>query len=78
MLPGKPKWRMSAPSPELRELRVGPVGLALQDVDKWTRTQLIKAVRPAFDAHVQGSTVRFTAACWSVSTRVSSGSVATK
>jgi ubiquinone/menaquinone biosynthesis C-methylase UbiE len=58
--------------------RLGPVGLALQDVDEWTRTQVIKTVRPAFDAYVQGSEVRFTAACWMVSAEVSSAVVTPK
>jgi SAM-dependent methyltransferase len=51
---------------------LGPVGLALQDLDERTRTQVIKAVRPAFDAYVQGAEVRFTAACWMVSASVRS------
>jgi hypothetical protein len=54
--------------------RLGPVGLALQEADERTRTQVIQAVRPAFDAYVQGSEVRFTAACWVVSARGASGS----
>ncbi len=58
--------------------RLGPVGLALQDVDESTRTQVVKTVRPSFDAYVQGSKVRFTAACWVVSARLSSASVARK
>jgi SAM-dependent methyltransferase len=52
--------------------RLGPVGLALQDVDEQTRTQVIEAVRPAFDAYVHGGEVRFNAACWMVSARVPS------
>jgi ubiquinone/menaquinone biosynthesis C-methylase UbiE len=52
--------------------RLGPVGLALQDVDGRTRTQVIKTVRPAFDAYVHGAQVRFTAACWMVSASVPS------
>jgi hypothetical protein len=56
--------------------RLGPVGLALQEADERTRTQVIQAVRPAFDAYVQGSEVRFTAACWVVSARRASGPVA--
>jgi SAM-dependent methyltransferase len=50
--------------------RLGPVGMALQDVDEPTRTQVIRTMRPAFDAYIHGAEVRFTAACWSVSARV--------
>jgi hypothetical protein len=56
--------------------RLGPVGLALQDVDERTRTQVIETMRPAFDAYVHGAEVRFTAACWMVSAKVPSSSVA--
>jgi SAM-dependent methyltransferase len=70
----------SLPEADLTEYltRLGPVGLALQNVDEWTRTQVIQTVRPAFDSYVQGSKVRFTAACWLVSARASPGSVAAK
>jgi SAM-dependent methyltransferase len=62
------------PEKDLNEYltRLGPVGLALQDVDERTRTQVIETVRPAFDAYVDGTEVRFTAACWMVSARVPS------
>jgi SAM-dependent methyltransferase len=50
--------------------RLGPVGLMLQDADERTRAQVIDAVRPAFDRYVQGTDVRFTAACWMVGARV--------
>jgi SAM-dependent methyltransferase len=49
--------------------RFGPVGMALQNADERTRTQVIEAVRPAFDRYVHGDEVRFTAACWMVSAR---------
>src|SRR5580765_3153474 len=49
--------------------RLGPVGLALQDADDWTRAKVIDAIRPAFDPCVHGSEVRFAAACWVVSAR---------
>ena len=54
------------PEPELVGYftRLGPVGLALQQADETTRTRVIEAVRPAFDAYVQQGEVRFTAACW--------------
>jgi SAM-dependent methyltransferase len=46
--------------------RLGPVGLALGDVDDQTRAKVIDAVRPAFDPFIHGADVRFTAACWLV------------
>ncbi len=53
--------------------RLGPVGLALQEIDHRTREevieQLINVVRPAFDQYVSGPEVRFTAACWMVAAR---------
>jgi ubiquinone/menaquinone biosynthesis C-methylase UbiE len=51
--------------------RLGPVGLTLQGEDERTRTQVIEAVRPAFDPFVHGTDVRYTAACWMVSARAS-------
>ncbi len=46
---------------------LGPVGRALQESDEPTRARLIEAIRPAFDAFVTAETVRFTAACWTIS-----------
>ena len=46
--------------------RLGPVGLALQDVDDRLRAKVIKTVRAAFDPYVHGEEVCFTAACWMV------------
>jgi SAM-dependent methyltransferase len=51
--------------------RLGPLGLALQGEDERTRAQVIDAVRPAFDSFVRGAEVRYTAACWMVTARVS-------
>jgi SAM-dependent methyltransferase len=48
---------------------LGPVGSILRDADDRTRTQVIDAVRPAFDPYVYGADVRFTAACWMVGAR---------
>ncbi|MCX5053294.1 MULTISPECIES: class I SAM-dependent methyltransferase [unclassified Streptomyces] len=56
--------------------RLGPVGLALREVDKRTREQVLETVRAAFDTFVQGPEVRFTAACWLVGARASSASSA--
>ncbi|MGW2566406.1 class I SAM-dependent methyltransferase [Streptomyces sp. NPDC001537] len=49
--------------------RLGPVGLALGGIDEQTRTRVIDTVRAAFDPFVQGTEVRFTAACWLVEAR---------
>lgn len=50
-------------------MRLGPVGLALQDADDRTRERVVEIVRPAFEPFVRGKDVRFTAACWMVSAR---------
>lgn len=52
--------------------RVGPVGLILQEADEATRTQVVDAMRAAFDPYLSGDTVRFTAACWMVCARAGS------
>jgi SAM-dependent methyltransferase len=52
--------------------RLGPVGLALGKLDEQTRAQVVETVRAAFDIFVQGTEVRFTAACWLVDARASS------
>jgi SAM-dependent methyltransferase len=51
---------------------IGPVGRILQEADDVTRTQVTHAVRAAFDPYVQGTEVRFTAACWMVGARARS------
>ncbi len=51
--------------------RLGPLGLALREVDEQTRTKVIEIVRAAFDPFVYGAVVRFTAACWKVGARAS-------
>ncbi|MGI5192354.1 class I SAM-dependent methyltransferase [Streptomyces sp. CA-288835] len=56
--------------------RFGPVGVALREVDEQTRAQVVETVRVAFETYVQGSDVRFTAACWMVGARASSASTA--
>jgi hypothetical protein len=50
--------------------KLGPVGLALRDVDETTRARTTEAVRVAFDPYLQNGAARFTAACWLVSARV--------
>ncbi|MEV2213547.1 methyltransferase domain-containing protein [Streptomyces sp. NPDC050997] len=54
--------------------RFGPLGLVLPEVDERTRAQLVETVRAAFDTFVQGTEVRFTAACWMVGARASAAS----
>jgi SAM-dependent methyltransferase len=52
--------------------RLGPVGLALRQVDDATRRRVIETVRAAFDRYVQGADLRFDAACWLVTARARS------
>ena len=47
--------------------RFGPLGRIFPELDENTRTQVIEAVRPAFNSYVHGAEVRFTAACWMAS-----------
>jgi len=49
--------------------RLGPVGIALREVDPRTRDQVVAVVREAFEPYVHGDEVRFTACCWSVDAR---------
>ncbi|MCC8955254.1 class I SAM-dependent methyltransferase [Bradyrhizobium sp. Pear77] len=49
--------------------RLGPVGTMLQGMEEPRRTQVIEAVRGAFDRYVHGNEIRFTAACWMVAAR---------
>jgi SAM-dependent methyltransferase len=49
--------------------KLGPVGVALQEVDEATRTRVIATVRAAFEPYVRGPEVRFNAACWSIGAR---------
>jgi SAM-dependent methyltransferase len=52
--------------------RLGPVSLVLGEADERTRQRVVETVRAAFDPFVQGTEVRFTAACWMVGARASS------
>lgn len=54
--------------------RFGPLGLILPETDERTRAQIVETVRAAFDTFVQGTEVRFTAACWMVGARASAAS----
>ncbi|WP_063551496.1 class I SAM-dependent methyltransferase [Burkholderia territorii] len=62
------------PAPALDDYiaRLGPVGLALRQVDDATRRRVIETVRAAFERYVQGANLRFDAACWLVTARAPS------
>jgi len=49
--------------------RLGPVGVALREVDPRTRDQVVAVVRKGFEPYVHGDEVRFTASCWRVDAR---------
>lgn len=49
--------------------RLGPVGLALREVDDATRVRVVETVRAAFEPFVHGDEVRFDAACWMIGAR---------
>ena len=49
--------------------RLGPVGLALGEVDDLTRQKVIETLRAAFSPYLDGNQVHFLAACWMVSAR---------
>ena len=54
--------------------RFGPLGRVFEQAEEQTRAEIINTVRRAFEPYVQGSQVRFTAACWDVSARASKSS----
>lgn len=58
--------------------RLGPLGRVLHETDEPIRTQVIEAVRAAFDPYVHGDEVRFDAACWMVGARAPFSSAAPK
>jgi SAM-dependent methyltransferase len=49
--------------------RLGPVGVALTQVDEQTRSRILDTLIPAFDRYVEGDDVSFTAACWLIDAR---------
>jgi SAM-dependent methyltransferase len=49
--------------------RLGPVGVALREVDPRTRDEVVAVVRKAFEPYVRGDEVSFTASCWRVDAR---------
>ncbi|HEM7879039.1 methyltransferase domain-containing protein [Burkholderia contaminans] len=62
------------PEPALDDYisRLGPVGLALLEVDEATRRRVVDTMRAAFSPYVNGADVRFDAACWLVTARAPS------
>jgi SAM-dependent methyltransferase len=49
--------------------RMGPIGMALREMDPAIRPPIIEAVRAAFAPYLAGDEVRFTAACWMIRAR---------
>jgi SAM-dependent methyltransferase len=49
--------------------KLGPVGMALKEVDEQTRARTIAAVQAAFTPFVRDGAARFSSACWLVSAR---------
>ena len=49
--------------------RLGPLGRVLGELAEPTRTQIIAAVRAAFEPYVHGPEVRYVAACWQIDAR---------
>jgi hypothetical protein len=49
--------------------RMGPIGMALREMDPATRAKVADAVRAAFAPYLAGDEVRFTAACWMIRAR---------
>ncbi len=47
--------------------KLGPVGVALRDVDEATRERAVSVVHAAFEPYIQGGMASFTMACWLVS-----------
>jgi SAM-dependent methyltransferase len=53
--------------------QLGPVGLALQQVDDLTRERVSSAVLAAYGPYVRSTEVAFNAACWMVHARAPAG-----
>lgn len=47
--------------------KLGPVGVALKEVDEATRARVAEVLRVAFQPFVQNGVARFTMACWLIS-----------
>ena len=46
--------------------KLGPVGVALREVDEATRARVSNVVHAAFESYIQNGVARFTMACWLV------------
>lgn len=44
--------------------KLGPVGVALREVDEATRDRVTKVVHAAFESYIQNGVARFNMACW--------------
>jgi SAM-dependent methyltransferase len=51
--------------------RLGPVGIALQELEEGARAALLERLRAAFAPFVRGGRVEFTAACWLIEAQAS-------
>jgi SAM-dependent methyltransferase len=49
--------------------RLGPVGLALREVDEPTRARTVEAVRAAYEPYIQNGVAQFAGGCWLVRAR---------
>lgn len=61
--------RMPEPALSTYVARLGPVGIALREVDESTRSEVLRTVRAAFAPFVEGAEVQFQAACWLLNAR---------
>lgn len=57
---------ISAPELLAYVTKLGPVGLALREVDEATRAQVTEVVHAAFQPYIKDGAARFTMACWLV------------
>jgi SAM-dependent methyltransferase len=49
--------------------KLGPVGLALRNVDEPTRARTVEALRVAYQPYIEQGVAHFTSACWLVTAR---------
>lgn len=49
--------------------RLGPIAQVMREAEPELRVKMLAAARAAFETYVEGSIVRFTAACWIVTAR---------
>jgi SAM-dependent methyltransferase len=65
---------LSMPEPALVPYlrRLGPVGIALQELEEGARAALVERLRAAFAPFVRGERVEFEAACWLIEAQAAS------